>query len=223
MTRLGTESGVTLLAYLALENLQHALLAAGASQLALPYLESVESLALGETAAFASHFGLTLIAEGYALAGDVEGASRFMERADSIALATGMHPTGYEEHVRAVLALQEGAVEEGIAHLERARANSFGLLLGDAEAARGRMDVAVAHYDTVTTSYGLNWTESGLYAPLRPLAHERAANAFLALGDTASALRHLAAFVDLWRNADPELQPRVESANRLLEQLAGER
>jgi hypothetical protein len=55
------------------------------------------------------------------------------------------------------------------------------------------------------------------------MGHERAANAYLELGDTTAALKHLAAFVDHWRNADPELQPRVESANLLLAQLAGDR
>ncbi len=56
-----------------------------------------------------------------------------------------------------------------------------------------------------------------------PLAHERAANTYLQLGDTASAARHLSAFVELWRDADPELQGRVQAAARLLERLAAGR
>jgi hypothetical protein len=56
-----------------------------------------------------------------------------------------------------------------------------------------------------------------------PLAHERAGHAYLELGDTARAAQHLAAFIDYWRDADPELQPRVESANFLLERLARDR
>ncbi len=32
---------------------------------------------------------------------------------------------------------------------------------------------------------------------------------YLALGDTAAAVTRLAAFVDLWENAEPSLQPRL--------------
>lgn len=228
--RLGGVSGVTLIAYLALENLQHALLAAGASQRAGPFLERLEAMAFEETTPFAGHIGLTAIAEGYALAGDLEQADRFLQHIDSIGRTTDFHPTGREEHVRAIEALQRGEPEQGTAHLEQARANGYGLflrksrlLLADAEAARGRLDIAAAHYDTLTSSLGMNWTEVGLYSPLLPLAHERAANAYLELGDTARAAQHLAAFIDYWRDADPELQPRVESANFLLERLARDR
>jgi hypothetical protein len=228
--RLGGASGVTLIAYLALENLNYALLAAGAPQRARPFIERIEAMAFGETTPFAGHIGLTSIAEGYALAGDLKRADHFMQHVDSITRTTGFHPTGREEHVRAIEALQRGDAEQGLGHLEQARANGFGLflrksrlLLADAEAARGRLDVAAAHYDTLTASLGLHWTEQGLYAPLLPLAHERAADAYLVLGDTTRAVQHLTAFIDYWRDGDPELQPRVESANRLLELIARDR
>ena len=58
---------------------------------------------------------------------------------------------------------------------------------------------------------------------MRPLAHERAGAVYLALGDTVSAIHHLGRFTELWQYADPELQPRVESARRILNRLAGER
>ena len=228
--RLAGASGVTLIAYLALENLNYTLLAAGSPQRAKPFLERVEAMALGETTPFARHIGLTSIAEGYALAGDLDQADQFMQQVDSITQTTGFHPTGRGEHVRAIEALQRGDMEAGIAHVEQARADGFGLflrksrlLLADAEAARGRLDLAAAHYDSLTSSLRLNWTEVGIYGPLLPLAHERAANAYLELGDTARAAQHLAAFIDCWRDADPELQPRVESANRLLERLVRDR
>jgi tetratricopeptide (TPR) repeat protein len=228
--QLGGESGVTLIAYLALENVQHALLAAGAPQRARSYLEKIEAMAFGETTPFAGYFGLTLVAEGYALAGNLAEADRFLQHADSITRTTRFHPTGFEEHVRAIEALQSGDIEAGITHLERARANAYGLLrrksrllLADAEAAAGRLDVAAANYDSLTSSLRMNWTEVSLYGPLLPLAHERAANAYLELGDTARAAKHLAAFIDCWRDADPELQPRVESANRLLQRLVRDR
>ncbi len=45
---------------------------------------------------------------------------------------------------------------------------------------------------------------------------------YLALGDTAAAVTHLAAFVDLWENAEPSLQPTVATARAQLAELVGE-
>ncbi|MGD8698165.1 MAG: tetratricopeptide repeat protein, partial [Gemmatimonadales bacterium] len=127
--RLGGQSGVTLIGYLALENNNHALLAAGAPQRARPFLERLETMAFSETTPFAGHVGLTAVAEGYALAGDLEQADGFLQHIDSIGRTTGFHPTGREEHVRAIEALQRGESERGIAHLEQARTNGYGLFL----------------------------------------------------------------------------------------------
>jgi hypothetical protein len=41
-------------------------------------------------------------------------------------------------------------------------------------------------------------------------------------GDRAAAIRAYSRFVRLWENADPELQPRVETARRALERLTAE-
>jgi hypothetical protein len=38
-------------------------------------------------------------------------------------------------------------------------------------------------------------------------------------GDTAKAVEQYRAFIDLWKNADPELQPRVTEIRRQLAQL----
>ncbi|MGD2216973.1 MAG: hypothetical protein PVJ64_09455, partial [Gemmatimonadales bacterium] len=61
-----------------------------------------------------------------------------------------------------------------------------------------------------------------IYCALRTPAHERLGSLYLEAGDTVAAARHLAEFVELWRDADPELQPRVEAARRLLAQLVPE-
>jgi hypothetical protein len=54
------------------------------------------------------------------------------------------------------------------------------------------------------------------------LAHERLGSLYLEVGDTAAAAHHLATFIDLWQDADPELQPRVEAARRRLAGLVVE-
>jgi hypothetical protein len=41
-------------------------------------------------------------------------------------------------------------------------------------------------------------------------------------GDAAGAIAAYSRFIELWEKADPELQPRVETARRALERLGGE-
>lgn len=65
----------------------------------------------------------------------------------------------------------------------------------------------------------MNSNDVYVYLALRPLAHKRLGSLYLQVGDTMAAARHLSEFVELWKNADPELQPRVEAARRLLAQL----
>ena len=42
-------------------------------------------------------------------------------------------------------------------------------------------------------------------------------------GDLENAAKYYAQFVELWAEADPELQPRVQAANRRLEEIVTER
>lgn len=55
--------------------------------------------------------------------------------------------------------------------------------------------------------------------PLWPAAHERLGYTYLATGDTAKAIEHLSTFVELWEEADADLQPRVEAARDTLARL----
>jgi eukaryotic-like serine/threonine-protein kinase len=49
--------------------------------------------------------------------------------------------------------------------------------------------------------------------------HERLAELLFERGDTEGAALHAARFVDLWREADPELQPRVREKQQFLQRL----
>ncbi len=96
-------------------------------------------------------------------------------------------------------------------------------MLAETFVALERMEDAAAQYDTLAGTHGLNFSDVGTYQALRPVAHERAASAYLALGDTIAALEHLAAFVRLWEGADPELQPIVTRARERRAALLAER
>jgi tetratricopeptide (TPR) repeat protein len=86
----------------------------------------------------------------------------------------------------------------------------------------GRTDASIATFE--------RYLSDGTFRALEPdpqyLAgtHKRLAELYDAKGDRTRAAAHFAAFVDLWKGADPELQPKVASARRRLAALtAGER
>jgi DNA-binding SARP family transcriptional activator/TolB-like protein len=73
----------------------------------------------------------------------------------------------------------------------------------------------------------LRWLEGMGYGsvgeiPFRAPAHLRQAEIHETLGNRAEAADHYRRFLELWRNADPEFQPKTESARRRLAELAGQ-
>jgi len=52
-----------------------------------------------------------------------------------------------------------------------------------------------------------------------PAIRERLGQLYEQMGDTAKAVANYHAFIELWKNADPELQPRVADAKRRLARL----
>ncbi len=172
------------------------------------------------------HARLSFLALGYALAGRTAEARDLLPRLDSLSASGVTFPI--EELVRAVLAFADGRPEESLNHLQRGQGLDYGiervlgrLLAGDAYAALGRRDEAVAKYEGLLTSYRVHWRDADLWAPLLPLAHERMGEAYLALADTARAVEHLEAFAEMWQDADPELQPRVVAAREQALLLSG--
>ncbi len=208
----------------------YAALAAGVQERARPLLEKVGSPEpLGAAPVF-EYWALGYLANGYAVVGELVQARAILARMDSLEQALGLSPPGIGDQVRAVIALQEDRPAASLEYLKRARAREYGnlhhpsrLFLADTYAALGQLELAAAQYDTLTRTYGLDFRDLGTYGPLRPLAHERAGSVYLALGDTAAALRHLTAFVELWSEADSDLQPRVEAARQRIEAALSER
>jgi len=223
------EASSAITTYLCLQNALHTALAAGMPELIRPYLGVVMEQASADPSPLFGHFGMAIVAEGYAALGELDEARSILGRLDSIVDSGDFRPYGLASRARALIALQENRPEESLEYLKRSSAENFGvnfrgnrLLLADTYAAVGRLDEAAAQYDSLSMSALIDFRDIASYGILRPLGHERAATIYLALGDTASAIKHLAAFTELWRDADPELQPRVESAQRTLAQLAGE-
>ncbi|HEX9754366.1 MAG TPA: protein kinase [Gemmatimonadales bacterium] len=55
-----------------------------------------------------------------------------------------------------------------------------------------------------------------------PVAYRRLGELYELKGDRAKAVEYYGRFVDLWKDADPELQPRVQEVRRRIVELAGE-
>ncbi len=228
-TVLATESSSQWFQYLPLLVAQYSALAAGLPDRMLPVVERAPDPGTLGTSPYFHHLTLGFVANGYALAGEGANARRVLATMDSLVETEDFQPSGIADHVRAVLALAGGNAQDALAHLVEAREKEQGLLhhlskllLADTFAALGRWADAAVHYDSVVGTYRLNYTDVGEYGPILPLAHERAGAAYLALGDTATAVEHLNAFVNLWRDADPELQPIVRRARSRLADLVGE-
>ena len=164
------------------------------------------------------HAKLGFVALGYAAAGQFEQARALLPRLDS--LSRSGHTFPIEDDVRAMLSLADGDPEGSLAHVHRSQARDYGiervlqrLIVGDANAELGRWDAAAA-------AYLVNWRDADLWAQLLPLAHERLGETYLALADTARAVEHLTAFAEMWKEADPGLQPRVDAARERAADLA---
>jgi tetratricopeptide (TPR) repeat protein len=102
---------------------------------------------------------------------------------------------------------------------ERRCPRCFTFELAALYARAGRMQQAAAAWEEVVAKPAENWL-AGLTTAL---AHERLGEAYEVLGEPAKAAEHYARFAELWKDADPELQPRVRYARERAAALLAER
>jgi tetratricopeptide (TPR) repeat protein len=130
--------------------------------------------------------------------------------------------------MRGEIALAEGDYEAAVSHFEQETTNPkscpFCALDGLARAhdLAGQADSAIAAYERyVTTPFSdrLRVEDQYVLAP----AHERLGQLYDDRGDHQNALLHYARFVELWKDADPDLQPRVQAVQTRLEEILAER
>jgi tetratricopeptide (TPR) repeat protein len=123
------------------------------------------------------------------------------------------------------VALAEGRTRDAIAAYRRWYDESGCATCGLFEIAsvydRGaQADSAVVTYEQIVSTPGL-W---GLFDNFYTLAptYKRLCELYEARGDRAKARDYYGRFVDLWKDADPELQPVVRDVRARVAQLAGE-
>jgi len=167
--------------------------------------------------------GLALL---YALTGQQGRATSLLAEWDSAVDRTLRGDNGAEEAVaRGVLALSEDRPQAAIAEFRLADTGPCEIcilpLLGMAFDAAEQPDSVIRVYEKYIetpwlTRLGENdwWALAGIY--------ERLAGLYELNGNTEEAVRYYNRFVELWQDADPELQPRVDAARRSIERLSAE-
>jgi serine/threonine-protein kinase len=147
-----------------------------------------------------------------------------LARADSGSLAAD-----FAHGIRAELAMGAGDAEEALRHVEAMRHETYYItafafpelsqareryLRAEALARLGRNDEALRWFGSFAefSPYDM------LYAPI---GHRRRGEILQSLGRRDEAAQEYARFIELWEDADPELQPEVRKARAALARLRG--
>ncbi|MGD8698570.1 MAG: tetratricopeptide repeat protein [Gemmatimonadales bacterium] len=169
--------------------------------------------------------GVLAAAEGHTADAD-SAAARFDALADSILSSSGDSVwtrtlAGHAASIRGQIAAGNDDADAAIAHFRRAvdlitanwstRRDLSRYWLANVIEVRGGEEEALKIYGSL---YHTPYLEALGYLR-RAQLHERR-------GETAEAVRYYSYFLELWSEADPYLQPQVESARRAVDRLAGE-
>jgi len=159
----------------------------------------------------------------YAALGDVEEARAMIDAfREAVPDAPEDRWTDDAAEVEGLAALHAGRYEESIAHFLEVRrllpgCNTCSLReIGDVHATAGQADSAIVWYVRVLET-------PSKQAPNRSFLFERLGQLYDEQGDLENAALYYARFVELWADADPELQPRVVAARARLEEIIRER
>jgi len=160
--------------------------------------------------------------------GDYETARAYADRLEALEPHEVL-PTIHQDFaqgVRADVLLREGRPDGALAALERApRRVHYGpgrSIPGDREVfLRARVLHALGRYDEAIRWYTPRMVR-GIAPVLLAPSHYYRGQIYEEMGDTEKALLHYGAFVELWRDADPEHQPLVEEVKGRMARLAGE-
>ena len=163
----------------------------------------------------------------YSMVGDpAKSRSLLAEYKTSVDPLVQKNQEGDLHQAMGVIALAEHRPQEAIQEfsIHRQRRADSPLtdlpLIGRAYEESGLPDSAIAVYERYLDTHDIfrfrddAWFLAGILVRLGDLYQER--------GDRNRAIEYYSRFVGLWKNADPELQPRVRSVQSKLEALAGE-
>ncbi|MDB4883480.1 MAG: protein kinase [Gemmatimonadetes bacterium] len=196
-------------------------------QQALARLDSaVRANPLTSTTSANMYFQLATL---YAIAGGPDRARALMKQADAL-LRDSVARRRFQSQrlsTEAEIALAERRTTDAISAFRRSDVDGDGLpaycefclpaMLGRAYDQANMADSTIATLERylATQSSGRINMDEWMLAP----AHKRLGELYEARGDNARAVSHYTAFVNLWRRADPELQPKVVAVRTRMERL----
>jgi tetratricopeptide (TPR) repeat protein len=131
----------------------------------------------------------------------------------------------YYQGVLGMITLAEGNPQTAVRQLQAAIIASPCERCALAELGRfweaaGQPDSAIAAYEKYLVSPMEDQLE--IDAQYLAFSHKRLGELYDQRGDREKAALHLQKFIELWKNADPELQPQVVEAKRRLAEVVGE-
>jgi tetratricopeptide (TPR) repeat protein len=168
------------------------------------------------------------LAEFYAIAGRLDQARALVAEHDAAIDPTLRWFSQPGRHrAEGYIALAEGDYGEAIAEFRLSDDRSILYCrwcalppLADAYDLAGEPDSAVAAYERFLGEAVVGIDELHAASRYLPSAYERLGALYEQRGDSAKAIRYYGKLVGLWKDADPELQARVEAARRAIEALS---
>ncbi len=171
----------------------------------------------------------TALASLYAIAGRPDRARALLGQLAQIkdtALLRSLQPAVHE--ALAEIAIAEKRYADAIREFQRADTAADGrpanenpvrvhFNLGRAYDLANKPDSAIAEFEAALRVPFDSRLDDDMYSLAG--AHKRLGELYDAKGDREKAISHLTAFIELWKNADPELQPAVADAKRRLAKL----
>ncbi len=175
----------------------------------------------------ASGNSLYLGAMTAAESGDTATARRLFDEADRHLDAAGRRRVPGRAAAASVLAREAGRYEEALRLADQESPTFADPCARCSDHMRARIWEAAGHTDSALAAYERALTRpapgsASFEEAAIPLAHRRLGELYEQKGDRAKAADWYQKFVDLWRDADPELQPVVAEVKQRLAQLSGE-
>ena len=178
----------------------------------------------------ASRAGVQLdIAQAFAMAGAPARARTFVAQWDAARRDSVQREAwrGQRRFVEATTLLAEGKTDDAIRMSRRIDVDDDGLrtfcdfcphlMLARSFDAANASDSTIAALERYLASTNVSRINADTW--FRAPAHKRLGELYEAKGDAKRAATQYAAFVDLWKNADPDLQPKVAEVRARLERL----
>jgi tetratricopeptide (TPR) repeat protein len=158
----------------------------------------------------------------YAKAGNTDRAERLYHEWERVVSSTEQQAQDGAPGTRGLIALARGRYADAIAQFRASAARvacgpCYMYETGQAFEALHQPDSALAAYETMANT-------PSSFIPSRPVglapAYLRLGELYEAKGDTKKALEYYGKFVDIWKGADPELQPRVAEVRKRIAELS---